>query len=222
MPPEISRNPRQCFFGRLVLLLSLVAASGCVVVKTHEIVEMPVAAAREQTPGTAVTVEGVVTVASGTFDGGFALQDASGGIYVTRALGKAVKTGDRVRVSGKLAAPNNQVAIEPGRIALPGPGSVPAPQEVRTGSAGPATEGRLITVRGKVVREVENDPPWGWKIYLDDGSGPLLVFVSAKTKITVSGFHAGQSLRVAGFSGRYEQHTELLPRMPDDVAVISE
>jgi len=222
MDPDMTRGSLHRFFLRSALLVMLLAASGCIVVKTHEITEMPVAAAREQPPGTAVTVEGVATVASGTFDGGFALQDASGGIYVTRALGKAVKTGDRVRVSGKLAAPDNQVAIDPGFIALPGPGSAPAPQEVRTGSVGPATEGRLIAVRGTLAREVENDPPWGWKIYLDDGSGPLLVFVSAKTKIAISGFHAGQSLRVVGFSGRYDQHTELLPRMPDDVAVISE
>jgi hypothetical protein len=182
---------------------------------------MPVAAARERTPGTAVTVEGVATVASGTFDGGFALQDSSGGIYVTRALDRAVSAGDRVRVSGKLAAPNNQLAIEPVSIGLTGPGSAPGPQEVATGIVGPATEGRLIAVHGKVAREIENDPPWGWKIYLDDGSGPLLVFVSAKTKIDVSGVRAGQLLRAVGFSGRYERHTELLPRMPDDVAVIS-
>jgi hypothetical protein len=50
---------------------------------------------------------------------------------------------------------------------------------------------------------------------------PQLVFVSAKTKIDVSGVRAGQSLRVVGFSGRYEQHTELLPRMPDDIAAAS-
>jgi len=117
------RSPRLCFFTRPVLLLLLLAAGGCMVVNTHDIIEMPVAAAREQTPGTAVTVEGVVTVASGTFDAGFALQDPGGGIYVTRALGKAVKTGNRAHV--------------------------------------------------------------------------------------------------VGFSGRYQQHTELLPRMPDDVAVIS-
>jgi hypothetical protein len=221
MDPDMTRGSRHRFFMRSALLVMLLAASGCIVVKTHEITEMPVAAAREQAPGTAVTVEGVATVASGTFDGGFALQDSSGGIYVTRALGKTVHAGDRVRVSGKLAAPDNQVAIEPGFIALQGPGSSPALQEVRTGSVGPATEGRLIAVRGKLMREVENDPPWGWKIYLDDGSGPLLVFISAKTKIAISGFHAGQSLRVVGLSGRYEQHTELLPRMPVDVAVIS-
>ena len=218
MLPVMSRDSRHRFFVRSVLLLMLLAAGGCVVVTTREVAEVPIAAARERAPGTAVTVEGIVTVASGSFDDGFALQDSSGGIYVTRTPGKAVKTGDRVRVSGKLAAPNNQVAIEPGFVASRGSGSAPMAQEVTTGIIGPATEGRLIAVRGKVTREFENDPPWGWKIYLDDGSGPLLVFVSTKTKIDVSGLRAGQPLRVVGFSGRYEQHTELLPRMPDDVA----
>ena len=221
MLPDMSRDSRHRFFARSALLLMLLATGGCVVVKTHEVAEVPIAAARERAPGTAVTVEGIVTVASGSFDDGFALQDPSGGIYVTRALGKAVKTGDRVRVSGKLAAPNSQVAIEPGFIGSRGSGSAPMPQEVSTGIVGPATAGRLIAVRGKLAREVENDPPWGWKVYLDDGSGPLLVFVSAKTKIDVSGLRAGQLLRVVGFSGRYERHTELLPRMQDDVAATS-
>jgi len=207
---------------RLLALLVLPAASGCIVVETHKVTEMPIAAARGQAPGTAVTIEGVVTVASGTIDDGFALQDASGGIYITRAFDKPAKLGDRMLVSGKLAAPNKQVAIEPGLAELLGTGAASAPQEIRTGFAGPATEGRLIAIRGKIIREVENDPPWGRKIYLDDGSGPLLVFVSTKTKIDVSGLRAGQSLRIVGFSGRYEQHTELLPRAQSDITAVSD
>ena len=149
---------------RLLALLALPAASGCIVVETHKITEMPIAAARGQAPGTAVTIEGVVTVASGTIGDGFALQDASGGIYITRAFGRPAKLGDRMLVSGKLAAPDKQVAVEPGLVELLGTGAASAPQEIRTGFAGPATEGRLIAVRGKIIREVENDPPWGWKI----------------------------------------------------------
>jgi hypothetical protein len=83
---------------------------------------------------------------------------------------------------------------------------------------GPATEGRLIRVQGRIIGAVVDDLPWGWKIHLDDGSGRLLVFVATATRIDVKALRAGQRLRVTGFSGRYEQHTELLPRGPHDLA----
>jgi hypothetical protein len=162
-------------------------------------------------------VEGVVTVPSGTFDAGFALQEDSGGIYVTRVGDKPARLGDRVQVSGRLTASNGRIAVEPGLIAIMGSGAVPLPREARTGTVGPSTEGRLIAVRGRIVRDLENDQPWGWKLYLDDGSGPLLVFIASQTRIDVSGFRAGHQLRIVGFSGRYDQHTELLPRTQADI-----
>ena len=71
----------------LLWLIIVAATSGCVSVIVERRAEMPVASVRAMTPATSVTVEGVVTVAAGTLDEGFALQDQSGGIYVTRAAG---------------------------------------------------------------------------------------------------------------------------------------
>ena len=200
------------------LLVIAYLLSSCVSVNVKHSSNMPVAAARLQAVGTPVTVDGVVTVASGALDEGYAVQDASGGIYVSRTHGTAVKLGDQLRVSGNITMPKSrQIAIEPVRIEALGSGSGPAPLEIRTGAVGPATEGRLIRVQGKMIADVEDDQPWGWKIYLDDGSGRLLVFVNTVTRIDVKALRAGQHLRVTGFSGRYEQHTELLPRDSGDV-----
>src|SRR5471030_82154 len=131
-----------CPTMRLVTLFIALTLSACVAVNIERRFDMPIAAARLQAQATQVRVEGTVIVASGTFDNGFAAQDASGGIFVTRAIGTSVKPGDRVRVNGRIVAPNNQVAIEPAAIELLGTGSAPAPLEIRTGSVGPATEGR--------------------------------------------------------------------------------
>lgn len=204
-----------------ILLVTALLLGACVMVNVQRSSEMPIAASRLQPAGTPVTVEGVVTVASGALDEGFAVQDASGGVYVVRTAGAAVKVGERLRVSGKIVMPKSQqIAIEPERIAALGSGSVPAPLDIKTGSVGPATEGRLIQVQGKIIAKVEDDQPWGWKIYLDDGSGRLLVFVATATRIDVKPLLAGQLLRVTGFSGRYEQHTELLPRGSHDIVNI--
>ena len=202
------------------LLVVLPTMIGCTAVTVGRRADMPVAAARQLAQSIQVTVEGIVTVASGTFDDGFAVQDGSGGIYVTRTIGTPAKPGQRARVSGKRVAPGEQVAIEPATIEFLGTGSVPAPPEVKTGAVGPATEGRLIAVRGKVAGEVIDDQPWGCKAYVDDGSGPLLVFIATATRIDVKVLRAGQPLRVIGFSGRYEQHTELLPRAQSDITML--
>ena len=183
---------------------------------------LPIAAARGLFAGAQVTVEGLVTVSTGTFDDGFALADATGGIYVTRARGSALVVGERVRVAGRVVAPNGQTGLEPSAITRAGAGRTPTPLAVKTGAAGPATEGRLIAVRGQLTGGVIDDQPWGWKFYVDDGSGPLLVFIATPARIDVRGLRAGLRLRVAGFSGRYEEHTELLPRGPHDISLLAD
>ena len=193
------------------------AAAGCAAPAGSPPAALPIAAARELATGSRVTVEGVITVRAGTFDAGFALQDATGGIYVTHALAMAPEIGERLRVEGRAVAPHSQAGVEPAALVALGIANSPVPLESATGAVGPATEGRLVAVRGRVTGDVIDDQPWGWKLYLDDGSGPLLIFVATGTHIDARDLRAGQNLRIVGFSGRYEQHTELLPRGPRDI-----
>ena len=202
---------------RVMLCVDAAAAAGCAAPAGPPPAALPIAAARELATGSRVTVEGVVTVRAGTFDAGFALQDATGGIYVTDARGMTPEIGERLRVDGRAVAPHAQAGIEPAALVALGIANSPAPLETTTGAVGPATEGRLIAVRGRVTGDVIDDQPWGRKLYLDDGSGPLLIFVATGTHIDARGLRAGQDLRIVGFSGRYEQHTELLPRGPRDI-----
>jgi hypothetical protein len=198
-------------------VLVAAAAAGCATTAGPP-ATLPIAAARELALGAQVTVEGVVTVRAGTFDAGFALQDATGGIYVTRAGAIAPEIGERLRVDGRAVAPHSQAGIEPAAFVALGIAQPPAPLETATGAVGAATEGRLVAVRGRVTGDVIDDQPWGWKLYLDDGSGPLLIFIATGTHIDARGLRAGQELRIVGFSGRYEQHTEVLPRGPGDIS----
>src|SRR5262244_1343829 len=69
---------------------------------------LSIAAARSLPLGTEVTVDGSVTVPSGafsssTFDQGFAMQDHTGGIYVSVADNLGCAPRQQVRVTGKLA-----------------------------------------------------------------------------------------------------------------------
>jgi len=67
-----------------------------------------IGAARSLPLGTVVTIDGVVTVPSGafsssTFDQGFAIQDSTGGIYVSTAANLGFELRQQVRVTGTLA-----------------------------------------------------------------------------------------------------------------------
>jgi len=72
-----------------VCLVAAITIAGCAAADRDRRPASPIATARAQAIGSQVMVDGVVTVAPRTFDDGFAMQDASGGIYVARALDQA-------------------------------------------------------------------------------------------------------------------------------------
>ena len=110
----------------------------------------------------AVTVEGLVTVPSGDFrssssDEGFAIQDQTGGIWVSLDKNLHLRLGERVRVSGTLGESQQklQIATDPAGIErLPG-----TQLRVATGQVGQATLGYLVTVQGTVTQPVVSVAP---------------------------------------------------------------
>lgn len=191
----------------------------------------PLARARAAGAGADVLVDGVVSVPPGVFDGGFAIQDRTGGIWVLPPADPVLlRLGQRVRIRGTLDNPNNQLAIVPSALQLfdfrDAPGAVrveaaPDPRVVRTGGVGEEEEGWLVRIRGHVVSEPEQDAPWGWKVTVDDGSGAVMVFIDAETDVRTEGFRPGAMVEVTGFAGQYDDHYEIVPRSHDDVRVVT-
>lgn len=210
--------------ARLLALVLGIAVAGCTPVRTPGAgtAETPIATARRAPLASTATVRGVVTVPSGVFDDGFAVQDATGGVYVAAAKVPARTPGEVVWVAGTLVDDHGRLGLRPDSVRLLGRGPLPAPREVRTGAVGEATEGLLVRVRGRVRGPVVDDRPWGWKATLDDGSGPLLVFVPAGAGIDTGGIRDGRRLEVVGFSGQYDDHPEVLPRAPGDLRLLPE
>ncbi len=166
-----------------------------------------------------VRLTGVVTVASNTFDDGFAIQDATGGVYVLQSPGGPYVLGERIEIEGNITRKDGGIVIAPRTARRSGIAAVPAATRVATGKLGAAVEGRLVEVTGRVVRGPDGDLPWGWKLWVDDGSGEALVFVTAATRVDTSGIRTGQSLSATGLGARYEQHFEILPRAAADLQV---
>ena len=205
----------------LILAVLAIAAAAAQPAHAQDARATSLARAREQGPGATVLVEGVVSVPPGVFDGGFAIQDHTAGIWIMPPADPIpLRLGQRVRVQGTLDEPNGQLSIHAAAIGALGDRDIPVARPVRTGALGERDEGWLVRVRGRVTGEVVDDAPWGWKVLVDDGSGPVLVFVDAETNVDVRPFRAGATVEVTGFAGQYDDHYEVVPRAQVDIRVV--
>jgi DNA/RNA endonuclease YhcR with UshA esterase domain len=216
----------------VVRMVLAVLLTGCVTLLVAPSVSLAahtidIAAARHLSLGSTVTVKGIVTVPSGAFsssafDQGFAIQDRTGGIYVSIQTNLGLQIRQQVEVTGQLADSFGLlilVPVSPNDVKVKGKGEKVEAAEVATGAIGEATEGRLVQVKGTITQPVGNDLPYGYLVFINDGSGEIKVFVNASTGIDVSALQPGQRLEATGFSGQFETQYEVDPRMPSDIRV---
>jgi len=216
-----SRNPLRLLAP--ALLLAFVSASANAAPQVISIAE-----ARTLTIGTVVTVDGSVTTPSGAFyssffDYGFGLQDKSGGIFISQpTTDPGVAPRRQARVTGTLQSSAGLLILvpsDPSDVKLHGAGPRVRAQWVTTGGVGESTEGRLVRVVGTITQAPSSDLPYGYKFFVDDGSGELQIFVNTQTGIDLSGLTVGQTVSVTGFSSQFETHYEIDPRFPSDISV---
>ena len=207
----------------LLVILALAVAA-----RAHAQV-ISIAEARGLPAGTVVTVEGSVTVPSGdfassTFDQGFVMQDETAGIYVSTIDNLNLNFHRRVRVTG--AVGDNGVGLlillpasSAGVEKLPGASRI-EPETVATGDISEATEGSLVEVTGTITRPIINDLPFGYQVYIDDGSGETQIFICASTGINpfrIPFMQVGARITVVGSSGQFLAQYEALPRHRGDI-----
>lgn len=178
-------------------------------------------AAKEAPEGTTVTVEGVVSVPSGSYDPndqGFAIQAGKHAIYIHDSLGGDYLLGQTVTVTGTTGDSFGEVyGVYPSDIDVTGSHPVHPAKKTRTGDVDEDTESTLVRVRATVLDEVFDDAPYGWIFHVDDGTGSLTVFVYTGTGIDTSGIEPGDELEITGMSGQFIDHYELNPRFQSDI-----
>ena len=212
-----------------IVTLLISTFTGPIVSLPQEPKTITIAEARSLPLGTIVTIDGSVTVPSGafsssTFDQGFAIQDRTGGIYVSTADNLGFGLRQQVRVTGKLAdtvLPGLLVLVDVTAVKAHGSGPKVRPLSVATGDIGEETEGQLVTITGTITQPVINDLPFGFIIFVNDGSGEVHSFVCASTGIDVSGLSPGQTVEITGFSGQFANDFEVDPRIQSDIRVIT-
>lgn len=193
---------------------------------THHTV--PIAVARTLPLGTEVTIDGTATTPSGAFessffDKGFALQDRTAGIYVSTATDPHITVRTQVRVTGTLRDSFGLLILvpdDPSTIRVHGKGPKTHPTLRRTGTVNEQSEGLLVRVVARITQPPEQDPPFGVKFQVDDGTGPLTIFINTQTGIDPSPLTTGQTVTITGFSSQFDTHYEIDPRFPADIAVL--
>lgn len=188
-----------------------------------------IADARNLPAGTVVTVEGSVTVPSGsfassTFDQGFAIQDETAGIYVSTSENPNLNFHRRVQVTGTLGDDGfGLLVLRPASLAdvqtLPGASAV-TPTPLATGDVSEATEGLLVEVTGALSRPIVDDLPFGYQVFIDDGTGETQVFIPASTGINpfkIPFIELGAEITAVGFSAQFLSQYEVLPRHRGDI-----
>ncbi len=211
----------------VTLLITTFAAP--IIPQSAEPKTITIAEAHSVPLGTVVTIDGVVTVPSGafsssTFDQGFAIQDRTGGIYVSVPDNLGFSLRQQVRVTGTLAdtvLPGLLVLVDVTDVKAHGSGPKVQPLPVATGAVGEATEGKLVTITGTITQPIVNDLPFGFIVFVNDGSGEIHSFVAASTGIDVSGLSPGQTVEITGFSGQFANDFEVDPRVQEDIRVIN-
>jgi hypothetical protein len=218
-----SRSTRFLYAALLSLLLVGPSAAQTATARPRP---LSIAAARLLPLGTVVTVTGIASTPSGVFDSsffdkGFAIQDASAGIFVSLQQEVRVVPRVRVTVTGVLKSSSGLLVIapaSPSAVVLQGIGPRVEPEWVETKSISEATEGRLVLVIGRLTSDVTNDLPYGHKFTVDDGSGETQIFINTQTGIDVSKLANGQLVSIIGFSSQFETHYEIDPRGPGDLS----
>ena len=209
----------------VVLLLVLTSAGVALPARADSSGSVSIARARALPLGTVVTVDGTATTPSGAFessffDKGFGLQDRDAGIYVSIATDLNIAPRTQVRVTGTLTDSFGLLILvpdDPAAVQAHGKGPKVRPSPRATGAIGEASEGRLVRVAGRITQAPASDLPFGFKFFVNDGSGELQIFVNTQTNIDLAGLLAGQLVSVTGFSSQFDTHYEIDPRFQADI-----
>ncbi len=163
--------------------------------------------------GAAVTIQGRVTVPSGTFytaitDQGFAVNDGTGGIFIcTGETDYRLRERRTVEIEGTVGEIHGMpcvVASQVDRIRR---------KELRlpTGNVPTSAVGSIVTVQGEIL-EVRADADFGTKVFIDDGTGEREVFIGANIA-QPRWLAEGNSIRATGFVAQFPDFGETTPEV---------
>jgi len=168
--------------------------------------------------GEKIIAEGIVTALPGTLGSQFFYIASSSGIqiYNNKKDFPEFNLGDLIQVAGELSQINNEWRLKTD--------SMEAIKVVRQNNEIPKTElacgevnedflSQLIEVAGEITSKK------GSTLYLDDGTGELLVYIKTSSNIDLKNFKEGDYATVDGILSNTRTGLRLLPRTDEDIII---
>lgn len=191
---------------------------------------LPIHQARQQPDGAEVLITGRVTVPDGLFesanlDKGFAIQDSTGGIYISTTHSLNLDLDEPIEVDGVLRNDGHGQRI----VKLKAwhhrdrSSSVIAPTSASLREAGRRLDGVLVTVQGRIIRPLQEDAPYGDRLWIEDHTGQIQIYIPKSTHIRpqqLPFLEPGRTIRVTGFSSQYDDNDEVIPRLVEDIEAV--
>ncbi len=191
---------------------------------------LPIGALADQPLGARVTVEGTVTGAE-SFQNGFrlTLDDGTGQVVLLLWLRvydelpdpSGLRVGARVRATGKLEEYQGQRQVVPALgadMAVTQPAEPMPRREIATITS--ADLGATVAIEGTVTRSESFSQ--GYRMWVDDGSGEILVLLWENLYRRVAGrerLAPGAQVQVVGVVEEYRGVLEIIPPLPGDVTL---
>jgi hypothetical protein len=174
--------------------------------------------------GAPVSITGIVYVVNGTYNSGSVYLNCgaagNGGITFFDS-GATVALGDEITVSGTVGAFGDEIQINSPVVTVNSAGNAFAPEVISTGDLADGTPnmGGFMEVSGLLEKVSAG---FNSVYTVDDGSGPVLVFVDGTTGIDTALVDQwlGDIVTVRGATKCFNGEGEVLPRSNDDFELL--
>lgn len=172
---------------------------------------------QELDSGDRVVVEGKVTTPRDVLGSTTAfIQTDDGGVGLTIPNGEAViQVGHNIRVTGIVRLKNGRryLAVAAKGVKILSTSPALTPPNVATDDVGVDQADQLVQVKGVVSLASGN------RIEIDDGSGPIPVYIKSSTGIVRPKVKAGDTVEAVGVVSVSTSGIRILPRLQDDLRV---
>ncbi|MCK5332589.1 lamin tail domain-containing protein [Candidatus Parcubacteria bacterium] len=166
---------------------------------------------------TRVRISGIVSTPPGIFASEILyLSENGAGVQIFYKEGKypKIQVGDLIEATGlvsKVGGEKRILLVDAKDIKIISRDNYVEPQVVLTGDVGPANEGQLIAVEGK-ISEIKKDV-----FFVDDGSGEVKIYIKPQTNIQKNDFQKGDWMVIVGQVSRTSLGYRILPRFQNDI-----
>lgn len=172
---------------------------------------------QELDSGDRVIVSGVVTVPRDALGSTVAyIQTTEGGVSVSIPNGEpTVKLGQHIEVTGTVRLKNGRRYVSAATKGVVPAATIETPQPtvMPTDDIGPDNADQLVHIAGLVALSSGNS------IEVDDGSGPVSIYLKSSTGIVKPKIKAGDTVEATGIVGVSTSGVRVLPRSQEDLHV---